>query len=174
MRPRRRETLILGGLAAVAALGGGVVGALLLQSGSGAAELLSAPLIDLGGRQRRLREWQGKALVCNFWATWCAPCREEIPLLVDAKERHRQQPLEFIGIALDKAEKIREFAAIFGINYPILIGDAGTIEVMRSLGNKGGGLPYTVALDRNGALVSRKLGGLRAPELEKMLADVLG
>lgn len=152
-----------------AAAAGGVAGALLLQSRSGAAALLAANFVDLDGKPRRLREWQGTPLLCNFWATWCAPCREEVPLLVAAKQHLLSSSAEIVGIGIDSADKIRDFAKIYRINYPILVADARAIELVRGLGNRPGGLPYTVALDGKGALVWRHLGAVKEPELRKVL-----
>src|SRR5688572_10769964 len=105
----RRELLILGTVAAAAAVTGGIVGALTLQSRSGAADLLSARYPDLDGTLRRLADWQGRALVCNFWATWCAPCREEIPVLDALQARHAANVLQVVGIAVDSAANVREY-----------------------------------------------------------------
>jgi hypothetical protein len=85
MRLARRELLILGAAGVTAAAAGALVGALALQSRSGAATLLAQTFLDTAGKPRRLQEWQGRVIVCNFWATWCAPCREEIPLLKAAQ-----------------------------------------------------------------------------------------
>lgn len=170
----RREALILGGAGLVAAAAGAVVGAFTLQAGSGAAELLAARFQDLDGRPRRLIDWKGRALLCNFWATWCAPCREEIPLFVAAKQKLGRSSIELVGIAIDSVDKIREFSAKFKINYPVLVGDAGTIALLRSLGNRGGGLPYTLALDSSGAIVQRHLGALTEADLRQVLASLSG
>ena len=172
MANRRRNALILAGIGVAAAAAGAFSGAFLLQSGSGAAGLLAARLTDLEGRPRRLLDWQGRALLCNFWATWCAPCREEIPLLVVAKQQLPPDGTEIIGIGIDRANNIREFAAKYNINYPLLVGDATVIGLMRGLGNASGGLPYTVALDRSGAVVRRKLGALTDAELRQVLASL--
>jgi thiol-disulfide isomerase/thioredoxin len=147
MRPGRRKALALAGVAAAAAAGGALVGALLVQSRSGAARLLSASFADLDGRARRLLEWRGQVVVCNFWATWCAPCREEVPLLVAAKQQYAGKPLEIVGIG---------------------------IEIMRELGNKAGALPYTVLLDRSGGLAGQRLGAFRKEELAEVLASLIG
>ena len=170
----RREALILGGVGLAAAIAGGLAGVLALQSRSGAADLLAARFQDLEGRPRRLLEWQGRALVCNFWATWCAPCREEVPLLVAAKQHLGDHGPEIVGISVDSADKVIPFAAKFKINYPLLVADATALGLLRRLGNSSGGLPYTVALDRNGALVQRHLGALKEADLRQVLASLLG
>jgi len=171
---RRRDALLLGGAGLVAAAAGAVVGAFTLQAGSGAADLLAARFQDLEGRPRRLLDWKGKALLCNFWATWCAPCREEIPLLVAAKQNSPSTRVELVGIAIDTVDKIREFSTNYKINYPVLIGDAATIALLRGLGNRGGGLPYTLALDSSGAIVQRHLGALTEADLRQVMARLSG
>jgi thiol-disulfide isomerase/thioredoxin len=174
MATRRREALIIGAVGAAAAVAGGVAGVLALQARSGAAELLAARFTDLEGRPRRLLEWRGRALLCNFWATWCEPCREEVPVLVAAKQKTSSNDIEIVGIGIDSVDKIKQFASIYKINYPLLVADASAISLLRGLGNKGGGLPYTVALDRSGALVNRHLGALKPDELRQILASLLG
>ncbi len=169
----RREWLVLGSVAAAAALVGGVVGPILLQSESGAADLQVVPLPDLTGRSRQISEWQGKVVLVNFWATWCAPCREEIPMLVSLHEKFSAKGLEIVGIAVDSASKVGEYASKYRIPYPVLIADSGGIDVMRKLGNGAGALPYTVVLDRRGVIVSRKLGILRQREIEHQIKEML-
>ncbi len=173
MAPARREVLILGAIGAGAALAGGLAGTLALQAQSGAADLLAAPFRDLSGAKRTLREWQGRVLVCNFWATWCAPCREEIPMLVAVRAAFAAKGAEVVGIGIDQASKVDEFAKTYGITYPVLIADAGAMELMSRLGNGAGGLPYTVVLDRLGAVAHRRLGALARAELEEVLKGLL-
>ena len=174
MRPGRRKALALAGVAAAAAAGGALVGALLVQSRSGAARLLSASFVDLDGRARRLLEWRGQVVVCNFWATWCAPCREEVPLFVAAKQQYAAKPLEIVGIGIDQEAKIRDFASNYRVNYPMLVAGSEAIEIMRELGNKAGALPYTVLLDRSGGVVGQRLGAFRKEELAEVLARLVG
>lgn len=169
----RREWLVLGGVGAAAAVAGVVLGPILLQSGGGSAELLATPMPDLAGRTRRVSDWQGKVVICNFWATWCAPCREEIPMLVDLRAQYAAQGFEVLGIAVDNAANVREFAAKYPISYPVLIAEAGGLDLIRKLGNTAGALPFTVVLDRRGEILSRKLGILRRREIEPKIKALL-
>ena len=173
MSPGRRETLILAGVAAGATALGGIAGVMALQSRSGAAELLASSFPDRSGERRRLLEWQGRVLVCNFWATWCAPCREEMPLLDALQAQHASSGVQVVGIALDNAANVGEFLRSRPVTYPLLIADATGIELMRRLGNSGGGLPFTVVLDRRGRLAERKLGPYSAEDLQKAVAGLL-
>lgn len=171
MTPGRREALILAGAGLAAAAAGFLAGPALLKGfGRGESEALwGASFPDLSGKARPLREWRGRVVVVNFWATWCEPCREEIPLLMATRDRHREKELEVLGIALDNAAKVAEYARSFKINYPVLLAEAAGLDLMRQLGNKSGGLPYTVIADRSGSLAERKLGALKGEELERML-----
>jgi thiol-disulfide isomerase/thioredoxin len=173
MTPGRREALILGAVGAAAAGAGLLAGALALQSGSGAAALLAAAFPDLAGRPRRLIEWRGRILVCNFWATWCAPCREEMPILAEVRQNHASKGVEFVGIGIDTAAKIAQFSKEVPVGYPLLVAGAEAVELMRGLGNLAGGLPFTVVLDRSGTLAHRRLGALSRAELEGVLASML-
>ena len=173
MAPGRREALILGAAGIAAAAAGFLVGPLLLKDKGRADDALwSANLVDIAGKRRQAAEWQGRILVWNFWATWCAPCREEIPLLVAARGKYGRFGVEIVGIAIDNAAKVREYASSFSISYPILVAEADGLELMRRLGNSSGGLPYTVIVDRKGGLVRRKLGALNQAELEGILGPL--
>src|SRR6185295_19479712 len=85
--------------------------------------LLETPLIDLQGGTKAIATWRGKVLVINFWATWCAPCREEIPEFVRIQARLGARGLQLVGIAIDQPQQVEEFAREFRINYPLLIGN---------------------------------------------------
>jgi len=167
---QRREALILGGAGAVALAAGALVGALLNQSASGAGKLLSASFSDLSGRVRRLSEWQGRVTLFNFWATWCAPCRDEMPLLDAAASRFG---LTVVGIGIDSSDKIREFADKIGVRYEILVASPAAVPLMKDLGNSAGGLPFSLVLDRAGRIAARKLGPLDRAELEGIVAPLL-
>jgi thiol-disulfide isomerase/thioredoxin len=175
MAVHRREVLLLGAAGIAAAAAGFLIGPLLLRPRRGKEEELLgvASFPDLEAKPRRLSEWRGKVLLCNFWATWCAPCREEIPMLVGLRGKYAPQGLEIVGIAIDNVIKVRDFSTSFNISYPILIADAGGLDLMRGLGNATGGLPYTVVADREGAVVHRKLGLLKQVEIEPIIASLL-
>jgi thiol-disulfide isomerase/thioredoxin len=173
MTPSRRDALILGAAAVAAAGAGFIAGALVLQSRSAASALLSTTYPDLAGRTRRLLEWRGRLLLCNFWATWCAPCREEMPMLSRMREKYEPKGVEFVGISIDSAAKVLEFSKKMAVSYPLLIGDAGAIDLMRTLGNPSGALPFTIVLDRAGAVAYRRLGALTQQELEQALVGFL-
>ena len=95
-------------------------------------------------------------------------------MLVSAKQQYAPQGLEIVGIGIDTADKLREFAAIYRINYPVLVAGATAIDVMRAIGNRAGVLPFTVLLDRSGALAASKLGAYSEAELKAALASLLG
>ena len=174
MSLQRREALALAGVALAAATAGFVVGPWLLRRDSGdAGAIAAARFSDLAGGTRSLAEWRGQILVLNFWATWCAPCREEIPMLMAARDKYSGLGVEIVGIAIDTAAKVTEYVSQMKIRYPVLLADAGGLDLMRKLGNQASGLPYTVLLDRSGAPTARKLGALRQEELDSMLAGLL-
>ena len=174
MTTRRREALILASAGLAAAAAGFLIGPLLIEGGTRKVDraFLSTPFPDLSGKPRQLSEWRGRVVVCNFWATWCAPCREEMPLLVAARAKYASKGVEIVGIAVDNVAKVREFAASIGVTYPILLSEADGLELMRRLGNSAGGLPYTVFLDRDGQPVEHKLGALKAADLDRILGSM--
>ena len=135
--------------------------------------VLSARVADVKGGIQSLEQWRGQVLVVNYWATWCAPCREEIPGFVRLQERYGSRGLQFVGIAIDQPDKVAEFASEFRINYPLLLGGLETIELLRQAGNRAGVLPYTLVIDRKGNLVSREPGGLKEARLESIIQPLL-
>lgn len=170
MTSRGRRRLALFGAVGLAAAAAGLW--LGLRAGA-PSPLHGVRFPDLNGGMRDLAEWRGKVLVLNFWATWCAPCREEIPMLVQARESYAPQGVEIVGIAIDNAAKVREFSATTPISYPVLLADGAGLDLVRALGNSAGGLPYTVFVDQGGRPARSKLGALTRAELDSILSQML-
>ena len=172
-----RQNWLLTGVAALALAAGLGVATWLRQAGPAQPDavesLLNAELPDLQGRPQTLARYRGKVLVVNFWATWCPPCREEIPDFVKMQQEYESKGLQFVGIALDTSQQVAGFAQEFGINYPLLLGGIRESETLRGLGNPGGGLPYTLIYDRDGRLREKIMGGLDRARLERLILPLI-
>jgi thiol-disulfide isomerase/thioredoxin len=132
-----------------------------------AEPLFAVTLADLADKPAAMSAYKGKPLIVNFWARWCGPCREEIPELIKARARYKGRGLEIIGIAIeDKAEAVREFAKAYEMDYPVVLAKEQGLPLMQALGNTRAGLPFTVAIDRKGNIVTKKLGVMRKTDIE--------
>ena len=127
---------------------------------------------DAEGHEQPLSQWRGQVVVLNFWASWCAPCREEIPDFIALRTQHRANGVEFVGIAIDTSSNVAQFLQRLPVNYPILIGEGAAHNLARRLGNPSGALPYTIVLDRDGQVVLRHLGRLPRATLEQTLRKI--
>ncbi len=137
----------------------------------GATErLMLTSFTDLGGKAQTLSQWRGKVLVVNFWATWCVPCREEIPALMRVQKKYASKNIQFIGIGIDNADKIRDYAAAMSINYVLLVGGMEILGVSKDLGNRAGVLPFTVVLDRTEKVAYTHAGALTEAALDAVVA----
>jgi peroxiredoxin len=159
--------------AALLALAGGVALAVWDRAPRDAGALFSLSLPDTSGRQQSLSQWRGKVVVVNFWATWCAPCREEMPEFVRAQREFGPRGLQLVGIAVDEPEKVVQFANELGLNYPALIGGYGAIELSKTLGNQLGALPFTIVIDRTGAVARTQLGPFKSDKLRATISNLL-
>jgi thiol-disulfide isomerase/thioredoxin len=130
-------------------------------------------LQDLNGKTRNLSEWQGKIILINFWATWCSPCRKEIPELSRIQKEMGNNNLQIIGIAIDDADAVRDFMKHVEVNYPVLTGDEHTPEWAEQLGNKLAALPFSVVLDQSGKQVDAHMGILDREKVMKMIKSIL-
>ena len=126
-------------------------------------------LPDLAGHEQELAQWRGRVLVVNFWATWCAPCREEMPMFMKVQHEQGARGIQFVGIAVDNAEKVRHYADELKLNYPTLIGGYGAMELSKTLGNTVMALPFTVIVDKAGRVAHTQLGPLKEAQLLAIL-----
>ena len=123
-------------------------------------------LNDLAGKPIPISAWNGKSLVINFWATWCAPCRREVPLLKSLASEWAGRGLMVVGIAVDYKDKVQEFAGRFKIDYPLLIGEQDALDVAAKFGMDSPAFPFTVFTDRRGEVVALFVGELHRPQAD--------
>ena len=133
---------------------------------------MRANLPDTQGQTHALSEWRGKVLLVNFWATWCPPCVEEMPELVDLQNSSEIKNLQIVGIGVDSPSNIQQFTKKYQISYPILMAGMEGTEIARALGNQAGGLPFTVLLDSEGRVRQTYLGRLNMNQVKADLANL--
>ena len=170
-------------LVAVASALGMAAGFLIHQRFGGQTQAVAQPetfngpvefsLPDTHGETRKFSQWRGKLVLLNFWAPWCDPCRKETPLFVKAQKAWGEKGLQIIGLAVDEKQHVVQFMQDYGINYPILLGVDEGIDLMEKFGNNMGALPYSVFIDRQGEVISSKLGEFTAKELDEALKKLL-
>ncbi len=134
---------------------------------------LDFQLKDMDDVLRNINEWQGKLLVLNFWATWCGPCRHEIPVFNAIQKKYAQQNVQFIGLAYDDKAAISRFTSIIPVDYPILYGDDEVMNLSVAYGNVQSILPFTVFIDDTGKLFHIAEGALTQAATESILAKAL-
>ncbi len=139
----------------------------------GSEKFFSSGLPDVKGDMQPFSQWKGNVLLVNFWATWCAPCQEEIPEFIQAQEAYRDKGLVLIGIAVDQSDRVASFSRDFGINYPVVVGDLDAFALAEAMGNPQGSLPFTVILNRSGEMVYSHLGRIKIDEIEKIIKPLL-
>ena len=132
-------------------------------------ELHSIPLTDLDGAETRLADWQDELLVVNFWAPWCAPCRREIPALIEVRQQYAARGVRLLGLAFDNLEQVRRFAAEYRIDYPLFLAGNRSAMYNTAFDNPSGALPYTLLLDDQLRIVYQHHGELTAAELKAEL-----
>lgn len=181
----RRATVVILVLAAAAATGGWWLQrrlqappppAIALTTSNSTASVLKVgdraddlALPDLDGKTQPVSQWHGKRVLLNFWATWCAPCRKEMPELSAAQTRHPD--VQVIGVALDQPQAVREYLQHTKVGYPILIGINADPEPTLRFGDTIGALPYSVLIGADGRIERTKLGPFDAAELRDWLDD---
>lgn len=134
-----------------------------------AAEFWTLAFPDLAGQPQTMAQWRGQVVVLNFWASWCAPCREEMPDFAALRAQYRANGVEFVGIAIDSPGRVASFLRDYPVDYPILIGEGAATNLAERLGNPSGALPYTIVIDRDGRIAMSHLGRLHRDTLDAVL-----
>lgn len=165
-----RRGWIAAAVGLLAAVGG--VGLALRRSNRQAQDLSAAETAFWGQRFTRIdgsslamTQFRGRPLVLNFWATWCPPCIEELPLLNAFFKENVDKSWQVLGLAVDQAEPVRRFLQQSPLFFPVALAGFPGVELSRSLGNPNGALPFSVVFDAAGRVVYRKLGRLSASEV---------
>lgn len=126
---------------------------------------------DLDGTAMAMTQFLGKPLVVNFWATWCPPCVKEMP---DLNQLNAQHPdVAFLGLAIDTEANVRKFLEKIPVDYDVLMASKGGMRLMRELGNRQGGLPYTIVFDEKGRVSQRILGQVKPDVLDGYIRDLI-
>lgn len=129
-------------------------------------------LAGLDGTPRSILSWPGKSMIVNFWATWCAPCRREIPLLKRLQQEHGAEGFQVVGVAVDFREDVIKYAQEIGIDYPVLIGEQDGLEAVNKFGQGSLGFPFTVFTDNRGRIVVFHVGEIHQEEADVLLGAV--
>ncbi len=142
-------------------------------SNATASVVYAASFPDLSGKQQSLAQWSNKLLVINFWASWCGPCLDELPIFVKMQEKYSARGLQVIGIAADSPANVGNFAKKLNVNYPVLPDEARAIEFSKRAGNRLGLLPYTIIIAPDGDILHTRLGVVSETEIERIIQQHL-
>jgi thiol-disulfide isomerase/thioredoxin len=172
MNAGRRNALLIG--AGLAALGAGAGVALYrtrveVVATPAVAQLFTRVFDDAQGRPQPMQQWRGRWLVLNFWATWCAPCVEEMPTLQQAARDYAGRGVAVVGLGIDRPEAIRRFQADLKLDLPLLVAGASGTQIARDLGNPSGALPYTVLISPQSTVAQARLGLIQPALLRSWL-----
>lgn len=173
MMPTRR-TWLVGGAAAAAAVAGAGVAAWRLRADAGdeagASQIWSMQFETIGGPPLALAPLRGKPTLLNFWATWCAPCISELPLIDRFQREHQAAGWQVVGLAVDRIGPVTEFLAKRPVGFAIGLAGFEGVELSQRMGNRGGALPFSVVFDRRGGVIERKLGIIKPEDLQRWAA----
>jgi thiol-disulfide isomerase/thioredoxin len=135
--------------------------------------VFAATFPDENNKPQALKQWQGKIVVLNFWATWCPPCREEMPELSALNSQYQDKNVVVLGVAIDEVSLIKQFTSETKISYPLFAAENNGMELAASLGNDKGVLPYTVIIKPDGSIAKTYFGRISKPLLEETLIKLM-
>ena len=166
---RARRRWLVGAVAGAAAVGGAGLAWWRLQphtlTQGAESALWAAEFAGLEGKPLLMGDLRGKPLLLNFWATWCPPCVEELPLLSDFYQENAAKGWQVLGLAVDQIDPVKRFLAKAPVSFPVAMAGVSGMELVKSLGNLSGGLPFTVVLGSNGLVLHRKMGKVSTDDL---------
>ena len=176
----RRDLLIL--IVAIAGLTASLVGLVAhfaepavdtSPAASDTSALFASRFSDMQGRQQPMAQWRNQVLIVNFWATWCPPCRDEMPELAALHDKYQAKGMAVLGISTEDAAKTQQFAREMPVSYPLLVAEMDPLSLAESLGNNQSALPYTLILRRDGSVAARYVGRIDPATLERELRPLL-
>ena len=129
--------------------------------------------MDIEGEKRSITEWDGQVILVNFWATWCPPCKKEIPAFMALQDEYGPKGFQVLGIAIDDENSVRDYADTMGMNYPVMAAELAAMEVSRRYGNRVNALPFSAFVGRDGIIKFTKPGELSKEETEKIILKLL-
>ena len=128
---------------------------------------------DIENEVRNIKEWDGKVILINFWATWCPPCKKEIPAFMELQTEYQDKGFQIIGIAIDDEESVKDYADTLGMNYPIIAAELEAMELSGRFGNRVNALPFSAFIDRDGKIVFTKAGELSKEKTVELINKYL-
>lgn len=143
------------------------------SASSSTQKLFAASFPDENGKVQALKQWQGKVIVLNFWATWCPPCREEMPELSALNMQYQNKNVVVLGVSTDDVATVKKFTDETKLSYPLFAADMAGSDLATSLGNNQDVLPYTVIIKADGMVAKTFFGRLSMPILEETLKKLL-
>lgn len=168
---KTKTTLLIITLAIAAAVAGFLAQQYMNQKPENHRPAFELP--DTEGRMRHIGEWDGQVILLNFWASWCPPCREELPDFVRLYEDYRDKGFMVVGVGIDKRQDLVDFMNTMGVEYPVMVSETEGINIAQAYGNNVGALPYSVIIDREGRIVETHISLLTYEDVARAIKPLL-
>ena len=128
---------------------------------------------DIENEMRNIKEWDGKVVLVNFWATWCPPCKKEIPAFMALQEKYQNKGFQIIGIAIDDEDSVKDYVDTMGMNYPVMASEIEAMDLARRYGSRINALPFSAFIGRDGKIAFTKSGELSKAKAEEIINKLL-